>query len=92
MGAGRQRFEKIALALPIVGMILFLPPVTKIFDLDNQIASIPLPVVYLFLVWLALIASARLVAGRLKIGLDGKPVHELPQKTKHPETPEKDSS
>ena len=52
-----------AMALPLVGVVVMLPPVAQIFAIDGRILGIPVPFVYIFGVWAALIAGAR-VAGR----------------------------
>jgi hypothetical protein len=55
-----------ALILPLVGLLLLLPPVAGIFQLDVRILGIPFTAFYLFVVWAALIAGAALLSWRLQ--------------------------
>lgn len=55
-----------AVILPLVGAILFLPPVAAIFRVDATIGGIPLLVLYIFAVWAGLILAAALLAPRLR--------------------------
>lgn len=55
-----------AVILPLVGAILFLPPVAAIFRVDATVAGIPLLVLYIFAVWAALILAAAALAPRLR--------------------------
>lgn len=54
-----------ALLLPIVGMVLLMPPAVQVFTIDGTIFGIPIPVAYVFGVWLALIVVAAFAATRL---------------------------
>lgn len=54
-----------AAILPLVGAILFLPPVAGVFRMEASIGGIPLIVVCIFGVWAALIAGAAVLAPRL---------------------------
>ena len=54
-----------AMILPLVGAILFLPPIAGIFRIEATLAGVPLVVVYIFAVWAALIAGAIALARRL---------------------------
>ncbi len=55
-----------AVILPLVGAILFLPPVAAIFRMDVALAGIPLLVLYIFAVWAGLIVAAAALAPRLR--------------------------
>lgn len=55
-----------ALVLPLVGALLFTPPIAGIFEIDAKIGGVPFLLVYLFAVWAALIAGAAALAGRLR--------------------------
>ena len=55
-----------AVILPVVGAALFLPPVAGVFRMEAAVAGVPLPVLYVFAVWAALIACAALLAPRLR--------------------------
>ncbi len=54
-----------AKALPALGVFLLMPPTITLFAVLADVAGIPLIVVYMFGVWLALIACAGLLARRL---------------------------
>ncbi len=55
-----------ALILPLVGLLLFTPPVAGIFELEAKLGGVPFVLVYLFAVWAALIAGAAALARRLR--------------------------
>lgn len=55
-----------AVILPLVGAILFLPPVAAVFRVDATVAGIPLLVLYIFAVWAGLILAAAALAPRLR--------------------------
>ena len=50
------------MVLLVVGAILVMPPVAAIFLLDGTIFGLPIPVLYIFAVWLALIIGAAILA------------------------------
>jgi Fe2+ transport system protein B len=54
-----------AMILPIVGVLLLVPPLAGIFQLDIKIAGVPFTLIYLFTVWAVLIAGAALLSRRL---------------------------
>jgi hypothetical protein len=55
-----------ALILPLVGALLFTPPVAGIFELEAKIGGVPFLLIYLFAVWAALIAGAAALSRRLR--------------------------
>ncbi len=57
-----------ALVLPIVGLVLFAPPVINLFLADVEILGMPLIGVYLFTVWGLLVACALWLSHRLEAG------------------------
>jgi len=59
------RLRDAATLLPIVGLLLLMPPVITLFAVEADVAGVPLIVVYLFGVWLALIACGAWLARRL---------------------------
>ena len=61
-GKARDR----ALILPLIGALLFTPPVAGIFEIDAKIGGVPFLLVYLFAVWAALIAGAAILSRRLR--------------------------
>lgn len=61
-----RRFSDRALILPLVGLLLLLPPLAGLFQLDIRVFGIPFTGLYLFAVWGALIAGAAMLARRLQ--------------------------
>lgn len=57
-----------AVALPLLGLFLLMPPVVTLFVRGAGFAGVPLIVIYLFGVWAALIICAALLAWRLRPG------------------------
>ena len=55
-----------ALILPLVGLILLMPPLAGVFQLDAKIAGVPVTLLYLFSVWAVLIAGAAALSWRLR--------------------------
>lgn len=51
-----------ALALPLIGLVLIMPPIAQIFGIPGRIFGVPVIVAYLFLVWAALIWAARRIS------------------------------
>ena len=64
-----------AVALPLVGLFLLMPPLITLFARGAGLAGVPLVVVYVFGVWGALIVCAALLARRLR---PGPPAREPP--------------
>ena len=64
---GRTRPQRIAersVALFLLGLVCFTPPLLGIFGMQERVFGLPVLFVYLFAVWGALIALAARVAGR----------------------------
>lgn len=55
-----------ALLLPLVGLLLLIPPIANLFQLDVRFAGVPFTALYLFFVWAALIAGAAALSPRLR--------------------------
>lgn len=55
-----------AVALPLLGLFLLMPPIVTLFAHGVGFAGVPLIVVYVFGVWAALIVCAGLLAWRLR--------------------------
>lgn len=51
-----------AAVLLIAGILLSLPPLARIFEIEAKILGLPVTLIYLFAVWAGLIVSARLLA------------------------------
>jgi hypothetical protein len=58
-GLALRKARDTALAVPLVGVILLMPPVAQIFAVEGRIFGLPVAVAYVFGVWLALIVAAR---------------------------------
>lgn len=59
------RLRDAAALLPLLGLLLLMPPVITLFAVRIGVGGVPLIVVYVFGVWLALIACAAVLAWRL---------------------------
>lgn len=66
---GPKKYAFLAKLLPVVGLILILPPLVSIRNVDAQFFGFPAIIAYLFGVWLLLIVGAFL----LQIKLPAKP-------------------
>ena len=62
---GDRKVRDKALALPLVGLILLMPPVAGIVPLDLGVGGVTLTLAYVFLVWAGLIAGAATLSRRL---------------------------
>ena len=65
IGGERKLLDR-ALVLPLIGLVLLLPPLANAFHLDFSWFGIPSTVLYLFVVWGALIVGAALLAPGLR--------------------------
>lgn len=59
-----RKREHAAFALPVFGALLLLPPISMVFQIPQRVFGVPVEVVYLFSVWIVLIAGS-VVASRL---------------------------
>lgn len=59
------RAEDAALLLPVLGALLFLPPLVGVFSTDARLFGVPLIVVWLFAAWGFLILLAWRLSRRL---------------------------
>lgn len=62
----RRKLENIALALPIFGAAIILPPIVRVFAPDARIFGSPIIVVYLFSAWMGLILATFWLSRKLK--------------------------
>ncbi len=58
------RVRDAAALLPVLGLVLFMPPVITLFAAGAGVGGVPLIVVYVFGTWLSLIAAAALLSRR----------------------------
>lgn len=59
-----------ALVLTVAGIVFLMPPVAAIFLVHGTLFGIPLPLVYIFAVWLLLVAGALLLKPGLQAAHD----------------------
>lgn len=60
-----RKTEHAAFMLPVFGALLLLPPLLDAFAVPHRLFGVPVEVVYLFTVWLLLIAGAAVMSRRL---------------------------
>jgi Kef-type K+ transport system membrane component KefB len=61
----RRKLESAALFLTIAGALLIMPPLAVVFQVHRRFLGVPAEVIYLFLVWAALILGAWWLGRRL---------------------------
>lgn len=67
----RRRRQDAALVLPIFGVVIFMTPIFTIFTKDILIFGAPLPFLFIFGFWFALILLARRMSSILTKGDEG---------------------
>jgi hypothetical protein len=72
----RRKLESAALFLTLLGVLLILPPLAAVFQLERRILGIPAEVIYLFVCWAGLIAGAYGLSRRLPADRASKPTAE----------------
>jgi putative effector of murein hydrolase LrgA (UPF0299 family) len=66
-GQPSGRVRDAAVLLPLLGLVLFVPPVITLFAKAQWgVAGVPLIVVYVFTTWIALIGAAAALARKLE--------------------------
>ena len=60
-----RRARDAAVLLPLLGLFLLMPPIIALFAQPVMVGGVPLIAVYVFGVWLALVAAAALLARAL---------------------------
>jgi hypothetical protein len=61
----RRKLKSAALVLTLLGALLFMPPLASVFQIHRLMFGIPAEVIYLFLVWVLLIAGTGWLSTRL---------------------------
>jgi fatty acid desaturase len=61
----RRRRQDVALMLPILGIVLLASPIAAIFLGGGLVFGLPVPILYIFGVWIFLILLARRMARHL---------------------------
>jgi hypothetical protein len=69
--AARRKRRDVALVLPLLGIVLLASPFANLVADAGSLAGIPVSVLYVFGIWLALIAATARLAARLR-GDDGE--------------------
>ena len=81
-GQARQdrsaRAREAAAILPLAGLFLLVPPVLTLFAVPIDVGGVPLIVVYLFGIWLSLIACAALLGRVLDLHAPHGPSRQPP--------------
>lgn len=72
----RRKLESAALFLSLLGVLLILPPLAVVFQLERRLLGVPVEVIYLFVCWLGLIAAAFWLGRRLPRDPDAEPPAE----------------
>lgn len=57
----RRKIRDRSIVLVLVGTVLLMPPAVGISLTDGRIGGIPVPILYVFVIWAALIAGAALL-------------------------------
>lgn len=61
----KRRTADRAMVLPLLGLVLLMPPIAMIFEINAKVFGIPVTLIYLFAVWAFLIIGAAFLAPRL---------------------------
>ena len=61
----RKAVER-AMILPLIGLLLLIPPIASIFEIETRFFGIPFTVIYLFVIWGILIFSAFMLSRQLR--------------------------
>lgn len=61
----RGKLESAALLLTIAGVLLIMPPLAQLFQWQTRLFGVPVEVIYLFLIWAAMVIGARGLARRM---------------------------
>lgn len=72
----RRKLESAALFLSLLGVLLILPPIAVVFQVERRFLGVPLEVIYLFVCWLGLIAVAFWLGRRLPHETEAEPPDE----------------
>ena len=73
----QRKLRDRSLVLAIVGTVLLIPPVADIFLINGKLFGLPIPLLYVFIVWIGLIVAAARLARPLRDGDDPGPVAEV---------------
>ena len=62
---GRKARDQ-SMVLLLIGTVLLMPPVAGVFLLDGAVGPIPVPLFYVFTVWIVLIVGTAVLARKLR--------------------------
>ena len=62
---GRDRINERLVALFLLGLLLFLPPLLLVFNRPDRVIGIPALYLYIFVAWAGLIALSALISARI---------------------------
>ena len=62
---GRDRSNERLVALFLLSLLLFLPPLLLVFNRPDRVIGIPALYLYIFVVWAGLIALSALISARI---------------------------
>ena len=68
-----QRVREAAVALPLLGLFLLMPPLIGLFAVPLDIDGVPLIVLYVFAVWLGLVVAAMRLGRVLELPAPDEP-------------------
>ena len=74
-GQTRRKARDRSIALLLLGVVLLMPPLIGVSLVDGTVAGLPIPLLYVFAVWAALIAGAAVLARPLQ-NSEGSPPPE----------------
>jgi len=61
----QRRARDRSLALLVTGIVLLMPPIAGVALVESRVAGIPMPILYVFLVWIGLIIGAARLSSKL---------------------------
>ncbi len=62
----RRKIRDRSVALLVLGIVLLMPPMVRIAQIDTAVFGLPFALVYLFAVWLLLVLGAAILARPLR--------------------------
>lgn len=72
----RRRWQDAAFVIPAFAALLLMPPILNLFTIRKLFFGVPLEVVYLFVIWTALVVGAILLSRRLPHQIDPSAVSD----------------
>ena len=69
----RRKLESAALFITVLGVLLILPPLAVLFQLERRFLGVPIEVIYLFACWLGLVGAALWLGRKLPREAEAEP-------------------